>query len=192
MENIHAILKEFGLEVPEDKKADFDKAWKENYRTKAEYEKATSQRDAYKESLDDVNTKLKEFEGVDVNDLKGQIQDLTTKLEDQKTEFANREAARLFDDTLDKAITTAGGRSVKAVRGMLDIKGLQESKDQTEDIRKALEGIRESDPYLFGENEPFQNPVGSTGGKPPQGTNKKLEDMTYDEYKVYRLGTDKK
>ena len=42
MKNIHDILKNFGLEVPEDKKADFDKAWKENYRTKAEYEKATS------------------------------------------------------------------------------------------------------------------------------------------------------
>ena len=39
MKNIHDILKNFGLEVPEDKKADFDKAWKENYRTKAEYEK---------------------------------------------------------------------------------------------------------------------------------------------------------
>ena len=37
MKNIYDILKDFGLEVPEDKKADFDKAWKENYRTKAEY-----------------------------------------------------------------------------------------------------------------------------------------------------------
>ena len=59
MKNIYEILKEFELEVPEDKKAAFDKAWKENYRTKAEYEKATSQRDSYKESLDTVNDKLK-------------------------------------------------------------------------------------------------------------------------------------
>ena len=58
MKNIYDILKDFGLEVPEDKKADFDKAWKENYRTKAEYEKATSQRDEYKTSLDTVNAKL--------------------------------------------------------------------------------------------------------------------------------------
>ena len=69
MKNIYDILKDFGLEVPEDKKADFDKAWKENYRTKAEYEKATSQRDEYKTSLDTVNAKLKEFEGVDVQHL---------------------------------------------------------------------------------------------------------------------------
>lgn len=34
MKNIYEILKEYGMEVPADKKADFDKAWKENYRTK--------------------------------------------------------------------------------------------------------------------------------------------------------------
>lgn len=39
------------------KKVDFDKTWKENHRTKVEYEKATSQRDGYKTSLDTVNEK---------------------------------------------------------------------------------------------------------------------------------------
>ena len=59
MENIHEILKEYELAVPADKKAAFDKAWKENYRTKSEYDNAVSQRDNYKASLDDVNAKLK-------------------------------------------------------------------------------------------------------------------------------------
>lgn len=45
MENIHEILKEYELAVPADKKAAFDKAWKENYRTKSEYDNAVSQRD---------------------------------------------------------------------------------------------------------------------------------------------------
>ena len=65
-------MKEYELEVPADKKVAFDKTWKENYRTKSEYDNAVSQRDNYKSSLDDVNAKLKEFEGVDVNDLQGQ------------------------------------------------------------------------------------------------------------------------
>ena len=51
MKNIYDILKDFGLEVPEDKRADFDKAWKENYRTKADYDKVAGQRDEYKTSL---------------------------------------------------------------------------------------------------------------------------------------------
>lgn len=39
MKNIYEILADYGLEIPEEKKADFDKAWKENYRTKAEYDR---------------------------------------------------------------------------------------------------------------------------------------------------------
>ena len=165
MENIHKILKDFGLEVPEDKKADFDKAWKENYRTKTEYEKATSQRDEYKSSLDTVSGKLKEFEGVDVSDLKGQIEALQGDLKKKDDEYAAKEAERAFNDSLDKAITEAGGRNPKAIRGLLDLETLKESKDQTEDIKKALESVKESDAYLFGSDEPFLNPVGPTNNK---------------------------
>lgn len=43
MKNIYEILKDYGLEIPEEKKADFNKSWKENYRTKNEYDKAVNQ-----------------------------------------------------------------------------------------------------------------------------------------------------
>lgn len=165
MKNIYDILKDFGLEVPEDKRAGFDKAWKENYRTKAEYEKATSQRDEYKTSLDTVNEKLKEFNGVDVADLKGQITTLQEDLKKKDAEYAAKEVDRAFNDSLDKAITAAGGRNPKAIRGLLDLETLKGSKDQTEDIKKALEAVKESDAYLFGSDEPFFNPVGPTNNK---------------------------
>ncbi len=165
MKNIYDILKDFGLEVPEDKRADFDKAWKENYRTKADYDKVAGQRDDYKASLDTVNGKLKEFEGVDVSDLKGQIEALQGDLKKKDDEYAAKEAERAFNDSLDKAITEAGGRNPKAIRGLLDLETLKESKDQTEDIKKALESAKESDAYLFGSDEPFLNPVGPTNNK---------------------------
>lgn len=175
MKNIYDILKDFGLEVPEDKRADFDKAWKENYRTKAEYEKATSQRDDYKTSLDTVNARLKEFEGVNVEELKGQIATLQGDLEKKDAEYAAKEADRVFNDSLDKAITAAGGRNPKAIRGLLDLKTLKGSKDQTEDIKKALESVKKSDSYLFGSDEPFLNPVGPTNN--PAGDDKSLGDL---------------
>ena len=81
----------------------------------------------------------------------------------KEDEYAEKEAARLFNESLDKAITEAGGRNPKAIRGMLDIETLQKSKDQTEDIKKALETVKESDAYLFGKDEPINNPVGPTG-----------------------------
>lgn len=192
MKNIYDILKDFGLEVPEDKRADFDKAWKENYRTKADYDKVAGQRDEYKTSLDTVNGKLKEFDGVDVADLRGQIEALKQDLKDKDAEYAAREADRAFNETLREAIKEAGGRNDKAVMALLDVEALKASKDQSADIKKALDAARESDAYLFGVGEPFQNPVGATGGKPPMGNGKKLEDMSYEEYKAYRQGTDKK
>jgi len=161
---IYEVLKEYGLEVPEEKKAAFDKAWKENFKTKADYEKAVSQRDEYKSSLDTVNGKLKEFDGVDVNDLKGQISKLQGDLKAKDDEYAAKEADRIFSDTIKEAIKTAGGRNEKAVMAMLDMDALKASKNQSEDIKKALETVKESDAYLFGSDEPFKNPVGATGG----------------------------
>ena len=164
MKNIYEIIKDFGFEIPEDKKVEFDKAWKENYRTKADYDKVVEQRDSHKTSLDEVNTKLKEFEGIDVNDLKGQITKLQGDLKAKDDEYAAKEAERVFDDALSEAIKTAGGKNAKSVKALLDIKSLRESKNQSEDIKKALEDIKKSDAYLFGSNEPINNPVGSTGG----------------------------
>lgn len=164
MKNIYEILKEYGLEIPEDKKADFDKTWKENYRTKSEYDNAVAKRDEYKTSLDTVNEKLKEFEGVNVEELKGQITKLQDDLRAKDDEYAAKEADRAFNDTLSEAIKTAGGRNAKAVMALLDIDALKASKNQSEDIKKALETAKESDAYLFGKDEPINNAVGATGG----------------------------
>ena len=157
MKNIYEILKEYGLEVPEDKKADFDKAWKENYRTISDYDKVVSQRDNYKTSLDDVNAQLEEFKDVDVKDLQGDL-----KAKDD--EYAAKEADRMFMDSVKEAVKTAGGRNEKAVIAMLDIDALKKSKNQSDDIKTALENVKKSDGYLFGVDEPINNPVGGTGG----------------------------
>lgn len=158
---------------------------------KAKTTKAEGERDNYKGQLDTVNDQLKEFEGVDVNDLKGQITKLQGDLKAKDDEYAAKEADRLFTDSLTTSIKDAGGRNAKAIMALLDIDALKASKDQTEDIKKALDAAKESDAYLFGADEPFQNPVGQTGGKVPQ-INKKLEDMSYEEYAAYRKGTEKK
>ena len=47
---------------------------------------------------------------------------------------------------------------------LLDMDALRESKDQSADIKKALDAAKESDAYLFGSDEPFKNPVGPSGG----------------------------
>ena len=126
---------------------------------KAKTTKAEGERDNYKGQLDTVNAQLKEFDGVDVNDLKGQITKLQRDLKAKDDEYAAKEADRLFTDSLTTSIKDAGGRNAKAIMALLDIDALKASKDQTEDIKKALEDAKKSDAYLFGANEPFNNPV---------------------------------
>ena len=85
MQNYEQILKELGIEIPEDKKSALKQKMDENYRTKSDYDKAIQKRDEYKTSLDDVQEKLDGFKDVNVDDLKGQIATLTTQLNDEKT-----------------------------------------------------------------------------------------------------------
>ena len=92
MQNYEQILKELGIEVPDDKKSELAKKMGENYKTIADYRNAVDKRDEYKRSLDDVQAKLDGFKDVDVSELKNQIATLTTDLANEK---AGRQADAL-------------------------------------------------------------------------------------------------
>lgn len=164
MKNIYEILKEFGLEVPEEKKTEFDKAWKDNYRTKADYDKAVEQRDTIRSQYDTATGELEKFKDIKPEELQATIEKLRTDLKAKDDEYAAKEADRIFLDGIKESIRSVGARNEKAVMALLDIDALKQSKNQTEDIKKALETVKESDAYLFGVNEPINNPVGPTGG----------------------------
>ena len=102
MKDIYAILTGLGVEVPEDKKPTLDKEWKENYRTVAEYEKATAKRDELKASLDTVQEQLKAFDGVNLDEYKGQIDTLTKQLDEEKAARLADESKHQLDVTIDK------------------------------------------------------------------------------------------
>lgn len=126
--------------------------------------KAESERNKYKDQLATATESLEKFKDVDPTAMQGEIDQLKQQLKDKDTEYAAKEADRIFFDTIKEAIKTAGGRNEKAVMAMLDMDTLKASKNQSEDIKKALETVKESDAYLFGTDEPFSNPVGATGG----------------------------
>lgn len=101
MQNYEQFMKELGIEIPEDKKDTLSAKMKENYRSVVDYNKVVEKRDEYKTSLDGVQEKLKNFEGVDVEDLKGQISTLTTQLQDEKN-AREKDAARFeLEKTVD-------------------------------------------------------------------------------------------
>ena len=190
MKNIHEILKSYDIEIPADKKAEFDKAVLENYKTVAEAEKLRTARDTYKSQLDDATQKLEGFKGVNVEELQGKITALTDNLASQKAAFDKQLDDRDFDDMLNAAIIGSKAKNVKAVRALLDLEALKTSKNQSADIEAALKKVKEENDYLFTSEEPIDNGqfVGGTTPNPTVKTLDDLDKMSYSEYKKYREG----
>ena len=167
MKNIFEIMKDYGLEVPEDKKKDFEKAVLENYKTAADYEKQTDKVTNLTEQLNETKEAMKKFEGVDPEDLKNQIADLNQKLTDKDTEYQTKLADRDFQDNVKGVIAKYKGKNEKAIMALLDVDTLKASKNQNEDLEKAVKALTEADDskMLFGEAEAQVtgrgNPIGT-------------------------------
>ncbi|MEG0904453.1 MAG: phage scaffolding protein [Lachnospiraceae bacterium] len=157
------FLKELGLE-----KEVIDKIMAENGKDiDAEQKKVTKvegERDNYKEQLDTATGQLEQFKDVKPEELQATIEQLKKDIKDKDDEYASKESDRIFVESINQSIKDAGGRNEKAVLSMLDIESLKASKNQIEDIKKALETVKESDAYLFGENEPINNPIVTHSG----------------------------
>lgn len=168
MENIHTILEKYGITVDEERKADFEKEFAENYKTVAEHSKVVSARDGYKTQLEAaqnaLQNALKDLKDVDVGELKGKISTLTNELNTQKTNYEQQLADLEFGNILDGAIAGMKGREAKAVKAMLDIDALKASKNQAADIKTALEELKEKSGYLFEDEETPPPYAAGTGG----------------------------
>ena len=122
--------------------------------------------ESIKKQLATATEGLEAFKGVDVKDLQGQITTLQGKLDTQAREHAAQLADLAFDGVLKDAITAARGRNDKAIRALLDVEALKASKDQTADIKKALDKLKEDSGYLFESEEtppPYAPGTGTNG-----------------------------
>lgn len=167
MKNIEAILTEFGIEIPEDKKPEFLKAVGENYKTISDWQRQKDKVDDLTTQLDTAKGELKKFEGVNAEDLKQQITDLNKKLDDQEKDYKSKIADRDFHDLVDKSITKYKGVNAKAIKALLDLDTLKGSKNQEADVDKAIDELTkaEDSKMLFGAGSTgTANPIGSVGG----------------------------
>lgn len=123
-----------------------------------------------KEKFDQVNE--------DNKDLKKQIKDRDTQLEDLKTKATGNEdlqkqiqqlqddnkkikddyeakiQQQAFDHALKDALGTAKVRNPKAAKALLDLEAIKLDGDKLLGLEEQLKNIKESDPYLFAEDNP--------------------------------------
>lgn len=107
----------------------------------------------YKTQLEDVQGKLKDFEGVDVTKLKEEITTLTANLNNTKTTYDNQIADMQFTAALEGRVSALKPRNSKAVMALLDMETLKKSKNQDTDITSALEALKKDNGYLFEETK---------------------------------------
>lgn len=171
MKNIEAILAECGVNIPEDKKTEFSKTFGENYKTVADWQNQRDKAANFESQLNTTKEELKKFEGVNADELKGQIATLTKQLEDKETEYNSKIADRDFNDLLGEAITKYKGINSKAIKALLDVDTLKDSKNQRADVDKAVADLTKADDskMLFGDVTEVSksNPIGKVGGSAP-------------------------
>ena len=156
MKNIHTILSEIGISIPDDKKADFDKVVAENYKTSAEFEKKvnrlTEDLETEKKRADTAVETLKGFEGKDFDAITRERDEWKKKHDDLEASHKKEQEDREFSATLEAAITESKGKNAKAITALLDMEKLRSSKNQQADIKAALDALRTESGYLFEDN----------------------------------------
>ena len=176
MKNIFEIMKEYGLEVPEDKRKEFEKAVLENYKTVSDYEVQSEKLKTAEEKVTTLTGNLDKFKDVNVDELNNTITGLKNDLAAKDKELTDKLAERDFNDLLKESIATAKGINAKAIMALLDTDTLKASKNQKEDVTAALKALAEAEDskMLFGDAETViggGNPIGNVtkngGGDAP-------------------------
>ena len=178
MKNIFEIMEAYGLELPEDKRKDFEKAVLENYKTVSDYNAQTDKLTAANEkikandaAIGDLKKQLEGLQEVDVSKLNERIAELETENKTLEANHQKQIADRDFNDLLKDSISAARGINAKAITALLDIETLKASKNQKEDVSAAIKALTEAEDskMLFGEPEAKPigtgSPIGDAGGR---------------------------
>lgn len=177
MKNITDILKELGIEVPEDKTSDLNKAVSENYKTIAEFDKKVKkledERDGFQRRAEEAEGTLKDFDGKDFDEITRDRDEWKNKYDNFVREQAEAKEKAELDDAIMTAIKEAKGKNVKAIIAQLDMEAIKTSKNRDKDIANAIKEIADAEDTAFlfetdpeGNRAQFTKPIGNgNGGK---------------------------
>lgn len=158
-----------------------------DYKDKAgKVEGLESQINDYKEQLKDRDKQLKDLgEKVKGNEeLTAEIDQLKEANKATKEEYEQKLQQQAFDHTLENSLTGAKVKNAKAVKALLDMETIKLDGDNLKGLDDQINSLKESDPYLFEQEEQQQTPPTIVNpGNPNGGSNtpKNIAEMTYQE-----------
>lgn len=200
MQNILAILKELGIEVPADKEKDLTKKVSENYKTVTEHnkkvEKLEEERDKYQEQYEIAKSTLDGFEGKDFDAISKERDDWKEKAEKAEADYNDKIAKRDYSDAVAKAtenLKFTSNSAKKAFLAELQADPLKMKDGKLLGFADFVKAYQESDASAFvsakdEENKEnaamFTNQMdGADGSEPITGDPNKMD---YETYKAWR------
>lgn len=161
------FLEGLGLE-----KETIDKVMAEHGKTLNEIKGKADKVDGLESQVNDLegqieqrDEQLGELKKVDAEGLQQRIQELEEANETTKTEYQEKLDQQSFEFSLEKALGTAGAKNPKAVKALLNTESIKLDGETLLGLDDQLTALKESDAYLFGEDEP----AGLKGRKPHEG-----------------------
>ena len=165
-EQIAAVFKLRGKEV-------------EDYnQLKNNFETLKTENENYKSQVASANEQIEAFKDTDIESSKASAEEYKNKYEQAQIKAKEDMDNITLNNAIDLGLVNAGSRNLKAAKVLLDIDSLKDSKNLNDDLKAQIEGLKESDSYLFkGQEEPKQRSMGKSGSL----GEKELKDMTYEE-----------
>ena len=180
MQKLIETLKQFGIEIPEDKQSEVKKALSEHYKNANEHTKAISKletdRDNWKERAETAEETLKGFEGKDFDTITRERDEWKKKAEDAEKEYSAKEAEREKQELLKEAFadieftSTAAKNAIMAqIAENVSVKNgkLIGFNDLLEDAKKndASAFVNKEQQNLEQNKAKFTTPMSNKGGK---------------------------
>lgn len=135
---------------------------------KADFDTKNAELKKLRGQLEAANKTIGEYKAMDIEALRKDAADWKQKAEQAEKDAAAQVEAVRFDARLDAAIGKAHGRNTKAIKALLDMDTLRQSKEPDKDITAALDALAKDSGYLF-EPAAGANYAGGTGTNPPAG-----------------------
>ncbi len=181
MKNIIEILKESNIELTKEQEESVTKLVNDNYKTIAEFEKQKEKLSLAENNAKDIQTKFddfkKNYDGVDVEELRKKINTLTNDIDTQKTTYETQISKMNLDSVLSAKAKEYGCKDFDLAKSQFNYDDLLNSKDQTNDIDKAFKTLKENKPILFEEKQNEPALKGNIIAKSGQGENPNAEDL---------------
>lgn len=155
----------------------------------------TTEKDGLQSQLTERDTQLKDLKGKvkDSDELTAEIDQLQKANKEAKEKYEADLTAQQKSFLVDKALTNSGARNAKAVSSLLDLDSVEVKDGQLIGLDDQLKALRESDGYMFQEdqqpNEPQpQGGVQITGGQPKPESAPKIDmaHASYQEIKAFK------